>query len=126
MKVKLDFVTNSSSSCFLMSIPKDEFEDLESSIRRMNNDPDAYNEGVRFYMHCETLTELQEYTNDGPLDWASIPGGPQFWNLNEDSYNLAKKVLNEGNIVVEVAVDHNMCERFYDVWRNSILKETGQ
>ena len=73
----------------------------------------------------DSLKALQEHTNDGPLDWASLPGGPQFWNLTEDSYNEARKAIEEGHVVTEVAVDYNMCEQFDEIWGNSIIKVTN-
>jgi hypothetical protein len=125
MKIKLDFVTNSSSSCFLMAVPKHLETDLENYVTELAKDPDSINEGVQLYKVAYTLKELDTFTNDGPLDWASKPGGPQFNNLSEESYNSSKEAIESSHIIVDVSVDYNVCKKFVDSWKGYIIREEG-
>ena len=125
MKIKADFITNSSSACFFVAVPKDTLQEFKNYISDLDNDPDACNEGVRYYWEGNSLKELQRYTNDGPLDWASLPGGPQFINVSEKLYNKCKKQIDNGNTVIEVTVDYNVCEKFVGCWEYNIIEETS-
>ena len=113
MKIKSDFVTNSSSTCYVVSFRNENhLLDFEQYMHELDRDPDASNEGVRFYEIFRNLKELQEYVNDGPLDWARKPMGPRFINMGADSYKIFKEVVDKGEIVGELAVDYNVCEKF--------------
>lgn len=114
MKIKSDFVTNSSSSSFIVGWDPDTFSDLEDYIHKLNEHEDAGNEGVRYYESFRTMKELDEYTNDGPFDWASLPCGVRFENLNEESYEICKSMLKEYGSATIVMVDYNVCEIFED------------
>jgi hypothetical protein len=121
MKIRLDYVTNSSSSGFIVSLLKNEVEDFQEYMSKLNNHPDAGNEGVRIYLLSETVDELKEYVNKGPLDWAQKPTGPRFNRMTEEHYNLCKEIIEEGGIAVECWIDYNVCEKFDNDYGNKIV-----
>jgi hypothetical protein len=123
MKIKVDFVTNSSSACFLMAIPESQIDNLEKYVAELNEDPEASNEGVRIYMLATNMNELNEFTHDGPFDWASRPGGLQYINLSEEAHSLCKEAIQKGDVAVQVWVDYNVCDQFDNDWQNQILED---
>ncbi len=122
MKIRLDHVTNSSSSGFIVALHKEEQESFEEYINELDKHEDAQNEGCRIYMIATTMDELNEYTNGRPFDWASKACGLNFENLNKEHYNLCKEVVEEGGIAIQCWIDWNVCEQFDDDYSDQVIE----
>ena len=123
MKLRSDFVTNSSSVGYILGIHMDGLENLQVFLQALSEDPDAANEGVRTYMECQTMEELVEYVQGGPFDWASKPFGLDFKNMSEDTFEKCKEVVENNGAVMEVWIDYGVCEEFADEYQHAILDD---
>jgi len=121
MKLKCDHVTNSSSSGFILSLSKDQVDNFSDYMADLNEHEDAGNEGVRVYLIAKDKEYLDEYVNDGPVDWAQKPTGIRFNRMSEDHYKMCLEIVEEGGVAVECWVDHNVSEKFDDDWGSNIM-----
>lgn len=122
MKIRSDFVTNSSSVGYVVVIDPDELDGLKEFVKQLDQHEDAGNEGVRVRYIFENKQQLDEHVNDGPLDWARLPGGPRFINMNQTKYNEWFEHIAEGSILCYVSVDREVCDDFEVYYRDRVIQ----
>ena len=106
MKIKLDFVTNSSSVCYLIMSP-------EKMTKKFLIDQGITSRRIDDFDCIKSIEQLITIAegNDKPCDWIRRATGPlQFWGMNKEWYPIAKEIIKEGKYVLLIDMDRN----YYD------------
>ena len=99
MKIKTDFVTNSSSINFIFSCPV-RITEGELGISPAH--------AVEKFECLDTIENLISYAQDDPCDWITKITGPRrFWQLGERWYGICKDIINGGNYAIRVKMNNN-------------------
>ncbi len=91
MKIKHDFVTNSSSVGFVLAFYNDKKFDIEKY------ESDA---AVSIYLNSNSIDGLNEYTHGNPVDWITKACGIDFTYLSEEKYSRCKEIIEKGGTIV--------------------------
>lgn len=105
MKINLDFITNSSSTMFIIK--------LDNKILRKDIQEKfafRYDESFRFFKNKKNLIN---FTEAGKNDWITKARGTpsNFYNMDEDCYEEACKILNSGKFIAYAEINRNDYER---------------
>lgn len=128
MKIKTDFVTNSSSIGYVLEVSKD-FDVIDLLYRNgitLNRvDDDSY--------ECSDVEELISYAQGEPCDWVDKVRGPRDWyHLGPTIYEACEKAINNDNKAVYISISRNYWDRvehFLKILRDNkipIIEEVSQ
>jgi len=125
MKINLDFITNSSSTMFIIELGN---KTLRKDIQKKFEF--HHDESFRFFKNKKNLIN---FTEAGRNDWiAKARGVPSdFYNMDKICYKEAAEILDRGKFIAYARIDRNDCyriDRFRDIieeYDGTILLETG-
>lgn len=107
MKIKIDFVTNSSSVNFIILSPKLISEHLLTDIS---------GSVIEKYKCFTSIEELIAYTQKDKCDWVSRIRGPhRFYGLSEQDYTACKDIIAKGRIAIRMECNRNYFEEIDNI-----------
>jgi len=122
MKIKSDFVTNSSSVSFIVSIDPNEIFKLKQFIEKLEEHHSSVPGDNHIYFVCDNMQCLLDYTNGREYDWAAQARGLQFFNLEEKTFENCKKIIEDGHVAAKVRINNNISGKFVDTWQDHIVE----
>jgi hypothetical protein len=117
MKIKADFITNSSSTMYVIAVDK-------KFLRKNFEDYFTLRTG-EYFNFFDDLTRLVRYTQQKDVDWITEATKMpiDFWGMSEDEFKECQEILDEGKFVVHLQVDRNDYDRTERI--EDIIRENG-
>jgi hypothetical protein len=117
MKIKADFITNSSTTMYVIEFSKE-------YLRKHFEQHFTLRTGERLRLFKDKRS-LIKYTQDDDVDWITeVTKQPlMYWGMPRDEFEESIQILDEGKYVVYVEMDRNDSERTDRA--EDVLRENG-
>ncbi len=118
MKIKADFITNSSSTMYIIEFNKE--------FLRKNFEEFFTLRTGEYFRSFNDMSSLVKYTQDKDVDWITeVTKHPiEYWGMGEDEFKEATRIIEEGNHAVYLVADRNDYDRT-ERMENIILENGG-
>ncbi len=117
MKIKADFVTNSSSTTYVI--------DFKQEYRRKDFEKHFTLRSGECFRLFKNKISLIKFTQDSDVDWITeVTKKPlMYWGMGQDEFDEAIKILEYDSLVAYLAMDRNNRDRVDRAER--IIMENG-